>query len=30
LAGNFPGGSAELTWDFTVTAGRISRLVIEP
>ena len=30
LAGNFPGGGAELTWDFTVAGGRISRLVIEP
>ena len=30
LAGNFPGGSAELTWDFTVAGGRIRRLVIEP
>jgi len=30
LTGNFPGGSTELTWDFTVAGGRISRLVIEP
>jgi hypothetical protein len=30
LAGNFPGGSAELTWDFTVVGARISRLVIAP
>ena len=30
LAGNFPGGRTELTWDFTVAGGRISRLVIEP
>jgi hypothetical protein len=30
LAGNFPGGIAELKWDFTVAGGRISRLVIEP
>jgi len=30
LAGNFPGGSAELKWDFTVAGGRISRLIIEP
>ena len=30
LEGNFPGGSAELTWHFTVAGGRISRLVIEP
>jgi hypothetical protein len=30
LTGNFPGGSAELKWDFTVAGGRISRLVIAP
>ena len=30
LTGNFPGGTAELTWDFTITAGKISRLVIAP
>jgi hypothetical protein len=30
LTGNFPGGTAELTWDFTVAAGRICRLVIAP
>ena len=30
LTGNFPGGTAELTWDFTVAAGRIVRLVIAP
>jgi hypothetical protein len=30
LIGNFPGGSAELKWDFTVAGGRISRLVIAP
>jgi hypothetical protein len=30
LTGNFPGGSAELRWDFTVACGRISRLVIAP
>jgi hypothetical protein len=30
LTGNFPGGSAKLTWDFTVAGGRISRLVIAP
>ena len=30
LTGNFPGGTAELKWDFTVTGGRISRLVIAP
>ena len=30
LTGNFPGGTAELTWGFTVAAGRIVRLVIAP
>jgi SnoaL-like protein len=30
LTGDFPGGTAELKWDFTVTGGRISRLVIAP
>jgi hypothetical protein len=30
LTGNFPGGTAELKWDFTVTDGRIARLVIAP
>jgi hypothetical protein len=30
LTGNFPGGTADLTWDFTVTADKISRLVIAP
>jgi hypothetical protein len=30
LTGNFPGGSVELKWDFTVAGGRISRLVIAP
>jgi hypothetical protein len=30
LTGNFPGGSAELKWDFTVAGGRIRRLVIAP
>jgi hypothetical protein len=30
LTGNFPGGTAELKWDFTVTGGRIRRLVIAP
>jgi hypothetical protein len=30
LTGDFPGGSAELKWDFTVAAGRITRLVIAP
>lgn len=30
LTGNFPGGIADLRWDFTVAADRISRLVIAP
>jgi hypothetical protein len=30
LTGNFPGGTAELKWDFTVTDGRIRQLVIAP
>jgi hypothetical protein len=30
LTGNFPGGTAELKWDFTVAGGRITRLVIAP
>jgi hypothetical protein len=30
LTGNFPGGSAELKWEFTVAGGRIRRLVIAP
>jgi hypothetical protein len=30
LTGNFPGGTVELKWDFTVTDGRIARLVIAP
>jgi len=30
LTGNFPGGTAELRWDFTVAGDRISRLVIAP
>ena len=30
LTGNFPGGTAELKWDFTVAAGRICGLVIAP
>ena len=30
LTGNFPGGTAELRWDFTVAGGRIRRLVIAP
>jgi hypothetical protein len=30
LTGNFPGGTAELKWDFTIAGERISRLVIAP
>jgi ketosteroid isomerase-like protein len=30
LTGNFPGGTAELKWDFTVAGGRITRFVIAP
>jgi hypothetical protein len=30
LTGDFPGGVAELKWDFTLTEGRITRLVIAP
>jgi len=30
LTGNFPGGTAELKWTFTVASDRISHLVIAP
>ena len=30
LAGNFPGGTADLIWRFTVAGERISRLEIAP
>jgi ketosteroid isomerase-like protein len=30
LAGNFPGGTADLRWDFTLAGDRIIRLVIAP
>ena len=30
LEGNFPGGTADLHWDFTVRDGLISRLEIAP
>ena len=30
LTGDFPGGTADLKWDFTVAGGRITRLVIAP
>jgi hypothetical protein len=28
--GDFPGGTADLRWDFTVAGGRITRLVVAP
>jgi hypothetical protein len=30
LEGNFPGGTAQLNWDFTIAGERISRLEIAP
>jgi ketosteroid isomerase-like protein len=30
MTGDFPGGSADLKFDFTIASGRISRLVIAP
>jgi hypothetical protein len=30
LTGNFPGGTADLKWDFTIADERITRLVIAP
>lgn len=30
ISGNFPGGSAELNWDFTLAGERIIRLEIAP
>jgi hypothetical protein len=30
IDGSFPGGTAELTWDFSTVAGLISRLKIAP
>jgi hypothetical protein len=30
LTGNFPGGTAELNWDFTLAGDRISQLLIAP
>ena len=30
LTGNFPGGTADLNWDFTIAGQRITRLVIAP
>ena len=30
LTGDFPGGTADLTWDFTIADEHITRLVIAP
>jgi ketosteroid isomerase-like protein len=30
LEGNFPGGTAQLNWDFTIAGELISRLAIAP
>lgn len=30
IDGNFPGGTAELTWDFSTAGGLIGRLEIAP
>ena len=30
LMGNFPGGTADLKWDFRIAGDRIARLVIAP
>lgn len=30
LIGDFPGGIADLTWEFTIADGHIARLVIAP
>jgi hypothetical protein len=30
LTGNFPGGTADLKWDFTIDGQQITRLVIAP
>jgi len=30
LRGNFPGGTADLKWDFTIAGQYITRLVIGP
>ena len=30
LTGNFPGGTGDLKWDFTIAGDRITRLVIAP
>jgi hypothetical protein len=30
LTGDFPGGTADLKWDFTITHDRITKLIIAP
>ena len=30
LTGNFPGGTADLRWDFSIAGQQITRLVIAP
>ena len=30
LTGNFPGGTADLNWDFTIAGPQITRLTISP
>jgi len=30
LTGNFPGGGADLKWDFTIAGQHITRLIIAP
>jgi hypothetical protein len=30
LTGNFPGGTADLKWDFSIAGQQITRLVIGP
>ena len=30
ITGDFPGGVADLAWDFTVADGRIEQLIIAP
>jgi hypothetical protein len=30
LTGDFPGGTADLNWDFTITDQHITRLIIAP
>jgi ketosteroid isomerase-like protein len=30
LTGNFPGGTVDLNWDFTIASQHITRLIIAP